>query len=491
MRILAVDVGTTTAKAAVVVDGSIVEVAEAPVDLSHPAPGWAEQDPAQWWIAVVSAVRALRSASDLDAFVATGQMQDLVPVRGAAASGGGPVRPAILYSDQRAVHEHGELVAALGGDWARAALAQPDASNVAAKWMWLRNNEPDAAAATDVVLLGGAGYVVWCATGAATCDPTVAATTGLADVRANSWWAPVVGATQIPLPAIVGATSIAGYLTVSAAAELGLPPGLPVVHASGDAVATSIGVLGDSTDVPYAYLGTSGWVGVFATTPAPRDGVIVLPGPAADRWLSVMPVATAGGAADWARDTLLGGIDIASFDRLAGSGFAAAEGVGFVSQLDGTRFPVADPHAAGVLIGARRSTGREAVAAAVYEGVAQVLSAIADVVAPHTNGARADLAVCGGGARSDVWCQVISDVTGRTVRRVNDDHASLRGAASCAGVALGGVPVGAATTLARFEPRQERHTQHAAMGRILDSLARSLTPAFAALADIRAGQPKR
>ncbi len=491
MRVLALDVGTTTAKAAVVADGSIVEVAEVSVDLAHPAPGWAEQDPAQWWSAVVSAVRSLRTANDLDALVATGQMQDLVPVRGIAGEGGGPVRPAILYSDQRAVEEHEQLAARLGEDWARAALAQPDATNVAAKWMWLCSNEPDSAQATDVVLLGGAGYIVWRATGAATCDPTVAATTGLADVRSNSWWAPVVEASAIPLPTIVGATSIAGHLSASAAAELGLRVGLPVVHASGDAVATSIGVLGDSTEMPYAYLGTSGWVGVFATAPDPRDGVIVLPGPSTDRWLSVMPVATAGGAADWARDALFGGIDITSFDRLAGEGFAAAEGVGFLSQLDGTRFPVADPHAAGVLIGARRSTGRDAVAAAVYEGVAHVLAAIADVVVRPTTGAPADLAVCGGGARSDVWCQVIADVTGRTVRRVNDDHASLRGAASCAGVALGGIPVGAATTLATFEPRRERRVSHEAMGRVLDGLSRSLGPEFAALAHIRAGQPKR
>jgi xylulokinase len=118
-----------------------------------------------------------------------------------------------------------------------------------------------------------------------------------------------------------------------------------------------------------------------------------------------------------------------------------------------------------------------------------VLASIADVVVPHSVGAdRAGLAVCGGGARSDVWCQVIADVTGRTVRRVSDDHASLRGAASCALVALGDSPVGAATTLAVFGPRRDRHRAHAAMGRVLAGLAGSLAPQFAELARIRAAQ---
>jgi len=492
VRILAIDLGTTSAKAAVVDDGTIVEVAESPVDLSHPQPGWAEQDPAQWWTALVAAVRSLRGLPSVEAVAVTGQMQDVVPVRAGASSGSGAVRPAILYSDQRAVAEHAALSARLGDEWARAALAQPDSTNVAAKWAWLRENESEHAAATEVVLLGGAAYAVWRMTGVASSDPTTAATTGLADVSAGSWWQPVVDTVGVPVPSLVSATAVTGHVLPAPAAELGLRSGLPVVHACGDAVATSIGVLGNALDTPYAYLGTSGWVAVFRPQPEPRPGVIVLPGPDAGRWISVTPVLTAGGAADWARETLLGGIDIAAFDRLAGAACAAAEGVGFLAQLDGSRAPIADPHASGVLVGVRRSTGPAVVAAAVYEGVAQTLAGIADLVVPEQHGSGsspgAPLAVCGGGARSDVWCQVIADVTGRTVRRVSDDHASLRGAASCAHEALGGVTLSGAGTLAAFHPRADRRGPHLAMRTILERLAAALEHEFAALADIRAGQ---
>lgn len=484
MRILAIDVGTTSAKAAIVDDGAIVTVAESPVDLVHPRPGWAEQDPHQWWTAAVAAVRSLGDLVSVEAIAATGQMQDCVPVRTQSAAG--PVRPAILYSDQRAVAEHEALSARLGAAWGDAALAQPDSTNVAAKWEWLRAHEPAAASATEVVLLGGAAYVVWRATGIATSDPTTAATTGLSDVRRAAWWAPVVDAVSLPTPELVPATSVAGSLLPGPAAELGLPAGLPVVHACGDAVATSIGVLGADLDVPYAYLGTSGWVGVFRPAPEPRPGVIVLPGATPDRWLSVMPVATAGGAADWARDALLGGVSIDEFDRLAGEVCAAQQGVGFVSQLDGTRFPAPDPFASGVLIGMTRSTSAATIAAAVYEGVAHTLAAIARVVVagPATGGS---LAVCGGGSRSDVWCQVIADVTGRSVRRVSDDHASLRGAASCAHEALGAPALAGSPTLATFEPRDERAAAHAVMAGVLGRLAGSLHGEFAALGSLRAG----
>lgn len=482
MRVLAVDIGTTSVKAAVVDDGRIVEVAESPVDLFHPQPGWAEQDPEQWWAAVVGAVRSLSGIDGVDVLAATGQMQDCIPVR----ADGRSVRPAILYSDQRAVAEHDALTARLGSSWGDAALAQPDSTNVAAKWQWLREHEPANAADTHTVLLGGAAYVVWRATGMASSDPSTAATTGLSDVRAAQWWPPVVDAVEMPMPALVRATEVVGEVTASVAVELGVRAGLPVVHACGDAVATSIGVLGAVVDVPYAYLGTSGWVGVFRPDPEPRPGVIVLPGPTPQHWLSVMPVATAGGAADWARESLLGGIDVESFDRLAGSACAAAQGVGFVSQLDGTRFPAPDPFASGVLIGMTRSTSSAVVAAAIYEGVAQTLAAIARVVLPAAT-ADADMAVCGGGSRSDVWCQVIADVTGRRVRRVSDDHASLRGAASCAHEALGAPPLAGSGTLAVFEPRAEHLAAHQAMAEVLSGLTVSLRGEFATLGALRAG----
>ena len=130
--VLALDVGTTAVKAAVVsLDGGVEvrSIAEAPLELVTPAPGWAEQDPASWWQAVVAAVAALPADERrrIEAVTVTGQMQDLICVDAALV----PVRPTILYSDVRATAEHAALLDELGDAWARAVGTTPDATAAA------------------------------------------------------------------------------------------------------------------------------------------------------------------------------------------------------------------------------------------------------------------------------------------------------------------------------------------------------------------------
>jgi xylulokinase len=468
MRVLSIDVGTTSVKAGLIDDDGVGAVEEHPLSLSTPSTGRTEQDPEEWWTATRRVVARLPKGS-IDAIAVTGQMQDLI-----AVSSGRIQRPAILYSDQRATHEHATLTEEFGDAWASAALAPPDATNVAAKWQWLRRHESNVTDATDVVLLGGAAVIVWKLTGRATSDRTTAATTGLYDPRAADWWRPIVEHIGIPVPELVDA--LAGTLAADVAGELGLPADIPVVHAPGDAVATSMGVLGADSREPYAYLGTSGWVGRFVDVASPRDGVIVLP--AEGQWLEVAPILNAGGAVDWVRDLL--GCDIASFDRLAAEGFGAGAGVVFLPHLDGVRLPTPDPNASGTLLGVTRSASRADVAAAAYEGVARTLAGLLRHVNPNGT-LSSNLAVCGGGARSDVWCQTIADVTGHRVRRVADEHASLRGAASSARRALGVSPLPAAGTMAGFDPRSDRHAIHRNIEDTVVGADQVLAPLWAAL----------
>ena len=477
--VVALDVGTSAVKAALVAgDGSVAQVAEVPLATSHPRPGWVEQDPSAWWEAAVASVRALGAeATTAAALAVTGQMQDLVPVH----ADGTAVRPAVLYADQRAADEHRALLDELGAAWGEAVGAPPDTTTVPAKWRWLQAHEPAAAAATAVLLLGAASSVVQRATGRAACDPTTAATTGFADVHGGRWWPPVVQATGAPLPPLHPATHVVGPLRTDAAAAFGLPAHLPVVLASGDAVATTVGVVGDEVGVPYAYLGTSGWVGVLTEEATPRAGVIVLPGARPGRWLAVAPVLTAGSAVDWAREELLGGLGTDDFERLAGHTCAAAEGVVFVPHLDGARVPVASVHGTGVLLGVRRGTARSVLAAAVVEGVAHAIRGVAAAVAPHAE----RLLLCGGLARSPLVAQVLADVLGVPVVTVVDDHAAVLGAASCARVALGGPPLPAASPRRTFTPRPDRQQAHARTAPVHDGMLTLLDPAFTALAAAR------
>lgn len=477
--IVAVDVGTTLVKAGVVVDGQLSgPIATRPLSIASPRPGWSEQDPADWWTAARAAIAEVVAATEIAGPVAavavTGQMQDLVAVDGH----GDPVRPAILYGDGRASDQHDALRDELGSSWGAAIGVEPDATNVAAKWRWVQEHEPAAAAATRRVLLGAASFVVSRLCGAGVCDPSTAATTGLYDLRAATWWSPVVDTLGIPLPPLVPVGTAAGTIKANVAAELGLSGGIPVVHANGDAAATTIGLLGDETGTLYAALSTSCWVAGAARTPPTRAGAIVLPGLGADHWIVASQMPVGGAVIDWACQTLLGGPDPSDLDELVGDASAVAEGVMMLPHLDGTRIPVPTPQATGVLVGARRATSRPVVAAAVVEGFAHAVRQLVHLLDPATS----SLVVCGGASRSRAVRQSIADVLGVPVHAVTDDAAALAGAAWAGALAVGATPrrpdiAGAVTS----RPRPDRHARHAALASAFDSLVPTMTPIWDAL----------
>ena len=501
--ILAIDVGTTSAKASVVTDGQVGRVFETSIAMSHPQPGWVEQDAEAWWLAAADvAVRALDAADDavpgtrsaVAAIAVTGQMQDLVCI-----GNGGPLRPVILYADGRAAAEHHQLLGHFGASWSEAIGAEPDATNVGAKWAWLHANEPEIVQRTTAVLLGAAGYVVWRLGGVVTSDPTTAATTGLYDLHRGDWWAPVVEHLSIPVPALCSPTSAAATLRASV---WGLRPGLSVIHGCGDAVSTTMGIVGSARGRPYAYIGTSGWVATVVGDCEPRDGVILLPALGPESFVAIAPILTAGGAVDWMRGVLLdvagtgtsGAVDadpaldagdafdaFDAFDALAAEACAAAEQVLFLPHLDGSRAPHPNPNATGVLIGVRRSTSRSVLAAAAYEGVAHALRAIAVSIAPEAT----ELLLCGGATRSAVLAQVVADVFDRPVVVADDAHASLRGVANMARVALGEAAFIPAAAGRRYVPRPSFSAAHRLIAPIVDSLNQGLTPTLFALAGLR------
>ncbi len=473
---LAVDAGSTALKVALVGPGGRIDrVASAGYPTATPEPGWAEQDPTTWWSALVEAVRQLGPAQPAG-IALTGQMQDLVPI-----GRGGALGAAILYSDQRAAAEHDELAAAVGG-WSEAIGSDPDATNLAAKWRWLTAHDPRRAAATEVVLFGGHSALVHRLTGRAVCDPSTAATTGLYDVRAGRWWTPIVDTVGIPVPQLIDPGQPVGTLLGGPAGELGLPPGIPVVHGPGDAVATTLGVVGPALDQPYVYLGTSGWVAA-ASSERRATPAIWLPGRSPRHWVAAAPLLTAGAAADWARRALLGGADHATLDSLAASTCAAADGVAFLPHLDGRRAPHADPMATGVLIGVRRSTGPATIAAAVYEGIAHAVRAAGTVVAERPPAMLAS----GGLSASPVCLQILADVLGVPVSAVDDHHAALLGAwSSVDGHTV--ADAGRNPSPEVHRPRHDHHTAHRRLAPIVDSLTGDLAATFIRLGQLRADQ---
>ena len=544
-HLLCLDLGTSAAKAALLdLDGTVHRRAEAPYPTRHTADGTAEQDPRDWeraaravivelleaapaakaWVDGAAPAPVPDTAPDVEvvALVLTGQMQDLVPVpRSGAAS------LAILYSDTRAGAEAEELRAALAADgvsWDALTGNLQDATSCAAMHLRLLRTAPEQLADLQGVVFGPAGYLVARMGLGLWCDPTTAATTGLLEARTRDWSPAVARAAGLDpalLPALTGAAGqVVGHAGAEATALLGVPDGLPVVLAPGDAGATTSGIVGLAPGDAYVYLGTSVWLASVlpgsGTSPTGAqdaggepdgdepdgdepDGVESAgegsagedpagEGSAGDEpagvshhlalgtssataeppILRISALLSAGAAADWARQAVLDGADPARADQLLeareqerGRG---PSGLLALPSIVGERFPVRDASLRGAVVGIDAGTRGIDLYAALLEGVAHGL---AHGLESEGDSSPRPLPVTGGGASSAPWLRILADVTGRPVRTVDGTDAALLGCALVAAEALGLdhalVPLGARQEAATIVPDPSAAAQHAAL----------------------------
>ncbi len=468
----AVDVGMSAVKAILLDDGGHIR-ATGHVEVPS-AEG--EQEPEDWWTATIDALwQCGEGVCRVGLLALTGQMQDLV-----CLGGDGPLCPAILYSDTRA---HAELAKAhqlLGPEWTDITRNEQDASSLPAKVLWLRKHEPEVLERTGLVLFGASGYIGWRLTGEGCCDVTTASTTGLLDAAARRWWPTAVNALGLRgvMPRLVDGETVIGAAAPDAAREAGLPPGIPVVVAPGDAVSTTIGIVGDDSHCGYTYLGTSGWLAVVVPEVAVPTAAHRLLLPAPGRQLMIGAVQSAGAAADWARRTFLPGMSADEADQLAAE--AGPSGLLALPSLRGERFPVRDPLARGVIVGMTDTTRPDQLYRAVLEGVAFAFRMLLDTVPDNGE----PVPVTGGGARSLLWQRILADVLGRPVVRTTicDEVAAL-GAAVAAIRATGGVappPLADRGTLEMLRPGPAS-VEYAKLAAAHTALLPLLTPTFQAM----------
>ena len=440
--LLALDLGTTSAKAALIdLEGRTLAGASAGYPTRHTPDGGAEQNPGDWIGAARTAIAGvLPSDAQIAALCLTGQMQDLILERVH-----GPAHPAVLYTDLRAGAEAGEIRAALaadGQDWDALAGNLQDAGSCAAMFRRLARTDPDATMALRGIVFGPAGHLAYVLGAGLHCDLTTASTTGLLDSRTRDWSPAIARAAGIDeslLPHLTREVGeIVGRTGDSARELLGLPAGIPIVLAPGDAGAAALGITGIGTGQDHASLGTSGWIA--SIRPAPQhttlDGAshrLALGGGAE---LRISALLAAGAAAAWARDAYLAGASADAADELlterAQRHGRGPTGLLVLPSLGGERFPVRDEHLRGAVLGLHASTTPADLYAATLEGVALALSHALD---PADAGRV--LPVVGGGADSLPWRQILADVTGRPVLRADGTDATLLGAALAGAETLG------------------------------------------------------
>ncbi len=441
---LGIDVSTTATKA-VLVDGngSVMAAESEAYDYQTPQPQWAEQHPEVWWQATRSVLRGL-DLRGVEAVGLTGQMHGLVLLGADDA----PLRPAILWNDQRTAAECDEMRAALGLE-RLVAITGNDAlpGFTAPKLLWVRNHEPDVYAAARRMLLPK-DYLRLRLTGVHATDRAGGSGTQLFDLARRDWSAELLDQLGIDpglLPPTFEGPEVTGTVSREAAESTGLAVGTPVVAGGGDQAATAVGTGVVDPGAVMLSLGTSGVV--FAATDAPvRDpqGRVhafchALP----ERWHLMGVMLSAAGSLRWLRDTVAPGEDFAALAASAGDVPAGADGLLFLPYLTGERTPHADPLARGAFVGLTVRHGRAHLVRAVMEGVAFGLRDGLELMQAAGVGAVDEIRASGGGTRSAVWRQVLADVLGASLVTPAASEGAAYGAAL---LAAGRIPTFTAST---------------------------------------------
>ena len=533
--LIGVDLGTGGPKVALTtVRGQVLGFEAEKVELLLTPGGGAEQDPDQWWSAIVTATRRLlaRGLAPVDEVAAIcvgAQWGGLVPVDEA----GHPLRNALIWMDSRGApysqEVTGGLLAIPGAgydarrlrDWLRKTGGAPSRTGKDPVGMthWLRHHEPTVYAAS-AYLLDVPEYLTMRLSGravAGTDTSTLRWCTDNRDPDRVHWDHALAARTGIDvakLPELVPPASVVGPLHPEAAARLGLPATVQVVTGTSDSIAAAIGAGAVDDYRGHLYIGTSAWLSChvpFKRTDVLRS-IASLPAAVPGRYWVGTVQDVAGKAIDWLIDSVVypddGMLDahpapedaVERLNALALTAPPGSNGVVFTPWLNGERTPVDDPFLRGGWFNVSLTTTRADLARSVFEGIALnvrwMKESVERFLGKDLPGGFAELAFVGGGARSDLWCQTLADVLGCTIHQVEDPIlANARGAALAAAVGLGLVSweeiAGLVRTTGTFTPDPARGAIYDRQYRTFTRIYRRNRRLYAAHNGPRQPRPRR
>ncbi len=465
--ILAVDLGTGGPKTgAVSLRGDLLGHALGSVRTRYLPDGGAVQDPAEWWDLIRDGVRSLlaskvAAASDLAGVGLTGQWGSTVPVD----ADGRPAGDCLLWADTRGGRFSSK---AMGGPvslfgyspgnmlrWIQitGGAPSPSGADPLGHELYLRNCEPELYARSKT-LLEPLDYLGLRFTGRCAATPASMILSWLTDNRPGArprYVRELVarsGRDPERLPELLPTGSTLGKVLVEVADELGVPS-VPVVAGVPDLHTAFIGSGAVRAYEAHLTISTTAWIA--CEVPFKRTDVIhqmaTVPGLRSNSYLVANNHETAGLCLKWLRESVVapgdGLIDAMgpSFDdltALAARVPAGSDGVIFTPWLNGERTPVEDRTLRGAFLNLSLTTDRAHLVRAVLEGVAFNARWLLDAVEGFIRRPLPVLRILGGGAASELWCQIHADILGRRIERVADPmYANLRGAALFAGISLG------------------------------------------------------
>ena len=447
--LIGVDIGTSNIKAvAFGLDGAELAMESTPTITHYPAVDRAHFEPDEIWAAICRVLHSLchklRDLAQPAAIAFTSMGEAAIPLD----VYGRPTYPAIAWYDRRTVPQI---------EWWKETIGAAETNQITGlalypifgitKLLWIRQNEPDAFART-TRWLNMADYGAFRLSGAQCTDMSLASRMLVLDLKERRWSTRLLNALGISdalLGELVPSGVQVGTVHAQAAAQTGLPEGLPVVSGGHDhicgALALGITEPGDVFDS----MGTA--EGLFIATEQPVHNAQIMASGVGqgthtwpNRYYAMSGMYFAGGCINWVRRLLLGYAPDQSFEQLIELAQATppgSEGVTFLSHLRMANPPIVDSHSRGAFVGLSSSTGPGHLARAAIEGVAYEYHFAYESIAKTFGLSPRRLIVTGGGSRNRLLLQIKAALVNRPLLLPKVNEATCLGAAMLAGIGAG------------------------------------------------------
>lgn len=455
-KIISFDLGTGGNKASLYnLDGYCLATTFVPYSTNYPHVGWHEQNPADWWNAVIESTRQLleTSGEDKENIVAlgiSGHSLGTVPID----KNGTLLRAATpIWSDIRSQKEVEEFFKKVAPDvwYQTTGNGFPAACYTIFKIMWYRNNEPEMYAKIHKII-GTKDYINLKLTGKINTDYSYASGTGVYDLKKWGYEQNFIKASGIPasfFPEIVPSTHILGEILPEVAGQIGLSPKTKVVCGGVDNSCMALGAKNIKDGRVYTSLGSSAWIAVSSTNPIidvkakPYVFAHVIPG----MFTSAVSIFSMGTSFKWVRDNICSDlIEKARLENkdvydlmteLASKSPVGANKLLFNPSLAGGTSQDYSVHIRGAYIGLDLKHDRADLIRAAMEGIAMNLRLRLDLLRKYTK-IQDEILLVGGGSKSALYRRIFADAFNTPVLKTNiDQDAGALGAAAIAAVGCG------------------------------------------------------
>ncbi|GHV38257.1 xylulokinase [Spirochaetia bacterium] len=444
--ILGIDLGTSSIKGLLLDSGAaspgVIAVAARAHELSIRRTGWAEQDPDAWWQLTRELLGQLkeeqpRAFAEIGAIGFSGQMHGLV----ALDSKNRPLRPAILWLDQRAAGEVKEIADLINENgWAPSIQNRVSMGFALPSLLWLKKFEPSVFAEIAQILLPK-DFLRMKMTGSVATDYSDASATGAFSVADHDWAWPLIRSLGLPdalFPRCSPSQEIAGYVTRECAGATGLKEGIPLVFGAGDQMAQSIGNGVVSEGLLIANIGTGGQIAAYSAKdvfdPELRTHTFCH---GINRAYTVYGATLCSGMSlHWLKNKVLRQDSYPELDRAASEAPPGSGGLIYLPYLSGERTPHMNSRARGVFFGLQLDQDYRFLIRAVMEGVAFSLKDSICIL--EGLGIRAGRIIAsGGGAKSPLWLQIQADIFEKEIQVSETEEQACLGACILAGLGTG------------------------------------------------------